>query len=88
MPQVRVPGPGMGSGPQRRPPTGPAPSYGTRYGGPPQPAFEAGNPLEGQQPWDSGIPDVDPSLRYRMPGPGLPGYRPRADHLHDGDNRR
>jgi hypothetical protein len=88
MPQVRVPEPGMGSGPQRRPATGPAPSYGTRYGGPPQPAFEAGNPLEGQQPWDSGIPDVDPSLRYRMPGPGLPGYRPPADHLHDGDNRR
>ena len=26
-------------------------------------------------PWDGGAPEPDPSLRYREPGPGMPGYR-------------
>ena len=26
-------------------------------------------------PWDGGAPEPDPSLRYRDPGPGMPGYR-------------
>jgi DMSO/TMAO reductase YedYZ heme-binding membrane subunit len=97
-----VPAPGMGSGPHRRPASGPAPSYGAPHGGPPQRPYGAGAPQGGQgqwdgqqwdewasqEPWDSGIPDVDPRLRYRMPGPGLPGYRPPADQSRDGDNRR
>jgi DMSO/TMAO reductase YedYZ heme-binding membrane subunit len=26
-------------------------------------------------PWDGGAPEPDPTLRYREPGPGMPGYR-------------
>jgi DMSO/TMAO reductase YedYZ heme-binding membrane subunit len=94
LPQVLVPAPGAGSGPQRRPATGPSPSYGTPYGGAPQRSYGAGVPVRNQEqpdnqpPWDSGTVETDPNLRYRMPGPGLPGYRPSADHSPGGDYRR
>ena len=35
----------------------------------------AGNWNYGLPPWDGGAPEPDPSLRYREPGPGMPGYR-------------
>jgi hypothetical protein len=39
------------------------------------PGAGAGNWTYGLPPWDGGAPEPDPSLRYREPGPGMPGYR-------------
>jgi hypothetical protein len=42
-------------------------------------------PAAGENPWDTG---VDPELRRREPGPGMPGYRggqPRGDDPYAGD---
>jgi hypothetical protein len=49
-------------------------------------------------PWEAGLPELDPRLRNREPGPGMPGYRPSsrrgsdpyasdpyAQHLHSAD---
>jgi DMSO/TMAO reductase YedYZ heme-binding membrane subunit len=82
-----VPAPGAGSGPQRRP-TGPVPYAGT--GPMPRgPVRPPGPAVDMNQPdWDSGVAETDPNLRYRMPGPGLPGYRPSADRSPGGDYRR
>ena len=35
--------------------------------------------------WDSGLPETDPNLRYREPGPGMPGYRGSREHRYGGD---
>ena len=35
--------------------------------------------------WDGGLPEPDPSLKYREPGPGMPGYRGSRDHRYGGD---
>jgi hypothetical protein len=35
--------------------------------------------------WDGGFPETDPNLRYREPGPGMPGYRGSRDHRYGGD---
>jgi hypothetical protein len=40
-----------------------------------------------QAPWDGGMPEPDPNLRYREPGPGMPGYRGSRDHRYGGDVR-
>jgi DMSO/TMAO reductase YedYZ heme-binding membrane subunit len=42
----------------------------------------------GMPPWDGGAPEPDPSLRYREPGPGMPGYRGPRDPYPGGDNLR
>jgi DMSO/TMAO reductase YedYZ heme-binding membrane subunit len=39
------------------------------------PGGDAENWNYGLPPWDGGAPEPDPSLRYREPGPGMPGYR-------------
>ena len=39
------------------------------------PGGDAGNWNYDLPPWDGGAPEPDPSLRYREPGPGMPGYR-------------
>jgi hypothetical protein len=39
---------------------------------------------EGPQ-WDNGFPETDPNLRYREPGPGMPGYRGSREHRYGGD---
>jgi DMSO/TMAO reductase YedYZ heme-binding membrane subunit len=39
------------------------------------PGGDAGNWNYGLPPWDGGAPEPDPWLRYREPGPGMPGYR-------------
>ena len=42
-------------------------------------------PAAGGDPWDTG---VNPELRFREPGPGMPGYRggwPRGDDPYAGD---
>ena len=40
-----------------------------------------------QAPWDGGLPEPDPELRYREPGPGMPGYRGPRDHRYGGETR-
>jgi len=42
---------------------------------------------EPQPPWDGGFPEPDPRLKYREPGPGMPGYRGSRDHRYGGDRR-
>jgi hypothetical protein len=46
-------------------------------------------PQEPQYPrepqWDGGFPETDPNLRYREPGPGMPGYRGSREHRYGGD---
>ena len=37
--------------------------------------------------WDGFLPESDPNLRYREPGPGMPGYRGSRDHRYGGDKR-
>jgi DMSO/TMAO reductase YedYZ heme-binding membrane subunit len=75
-------GPFPGAGPARRPAadprlaTGPLPATGAPPAAPP-PWPQAGQ-LHGTGrpvPWDQGISETDPGLRYREPGPGMPGYR-------------
>jgi hypothetical protein len=36
-------------------------------------------------PWDGGLPEADLTLRYREPGPGMPGYRGSREHRYGGD---
>ncbi len=35
--------------------------------------------------WEGGLPEPDPSLKYRAPGPGMPGYRGSRDQRYGGD---
>ncbi len=42
----------------------------------------------GPPPWDGSFPEADTSLRYREPGPGMPGYRGPRDQRYGGDGRR
>lgn len=35
--------------------------------------------------WDGGVPETDPNLRYREPGPGMPGYRGSREQRYGGD---
>jgi hypothetical protein len=43
---------------------------------------------DGRAPWEGGLPEPDPALRYREPGPGMPGYRGSRDARYGGDRRR
>ena len=38
-----------------------------------------------QPPWDGYFAESDPGLRYREPGPGMPGYRGSREHRYGGD---
>ena len=38
-----------------------------------------------QPPWDGYLPEPDPDIRYRAPGPGMPGYRGSREHRYGGD---
>lgn len=90
----------MGSGPQQRPMTGPTPGWRggpaqpgpVQYGGAPRPSYESHDGMEGDpvggQPWDGGYPEADPNLRYREPGPGMPGYRTPPDRFRGGEDLR
>jgi hypothetical protein len=44
-------------------------------------------PYEPQPPWEGDFPEPDPTLKYREPGPGMPGYRGSRDHRYGGDRR-
>lgn len=48
---------------------------------------EDGGWPSGQPPWEAGAPEPDPSLRYRRPGPGMPGYRGAYEQSNDGGFR-
>ena len=90
-----------GSGPYERPGTGPVrqqpdrPLPPSAYpdgagGGRPD---RQGRPSAGrdggrypEEPqWDNGFPETDPNLRYREPGPGMPGYRGSRENRYGGD---
>ena len=49
-----------------------------------EPSYEA---YEAQTSWDGGLPEPDPRLKYREPGPGMPGYRGGRDNRYGGDRR-
>jgi hypothetical protein len=72
---------GDGAGPQGHyEPQGyyePERDYPTGY--PPQADYQA--------PWDGAMPEPDPALRYREPGPGMPGYRGSRDARYGGERR-
>jgi hypothetical protein len=48
---------------------------------------QGGGANRAQMPWDGGLPEPDPELRYREPGPGMPGYRGSRDARYGGDKR-
>ena len=41
----------------------------------------------GPPPWDGSLPETDGDLRYREPGPGMPGYRGARDQRYGGERR-
>jgi DMSO/TMAO reductase YedYZ heme-binding membrane subunit len=85
-----MPAAGNGQRPPR-PATGPMPRAGAgpRPATAPMPQGGAGQrPRGGEPPWDGGGPEPDPYLRYREPGPGMPGYRGSRDRFRGGDNQR
>jgi hypothetical protein len=45
-----------------------------------------GSRYPAEPPWD-GLQETDPGLRYREPGPGMPGYRGSREHRYGGDVR-
>jgi DMSO/TMAO reductase YedYZ heme-binding membrane subunit len=66
-------------------------SYGDAvYGVPPRgaPVEHNGSRPPGRPPWEGGMPEADLGLRYREPGPGMPGYRGSRDNRYGGDRRR
>lgn len=66
--------------------TGPMPQVGdpAQYGSHVLPADgPAAGWNYGQPPWDGGAPEPDPRLRYREPGPGMPGYRGTPEQYWD-----
>jgi DMSO/TMAO reductase YedYZ heme-binding membrane subunit len=92
-------GPGSAAGPGW--PAGPGSTAGP--GWPAGPGWQAGPgstagpgwPVAGhdggrysaEPPWDA-LQETDPNLRYREPGPGMPGYRGSRDHRYGGDVRQ
>ena len=92
-----------GAGPRPWPATGPMPAAGGpvpppgRRGGYEDDqvdrqawpaAGHAGSWYPEEPQWDGGFPETDPNLRYREPGPGMPGYRGSRDHRYGGDRYR
>ena len=97
------PVPRPGTGPVPRPGTGPVRRPGNAGlqpggAGPGAPAYDDGQAYGGQAyggpagggqgQWDSGFPETDPNLKYRMPGPGMPGYRAPDDRYRGSDELR
>lgn len=90
---------GAQNGSRPRPATGPLPQAGgimppgrpDRSGGwPAGPGWQAagydGSRHPAEPPWDD-LQQTDPNLRYREPGPGMPGYRGSREHRYGGDMR-
>ena len=55
------------------------------HGAAPSSEWDAGGWYPAEPSWDGGLPEPDPSLKYREPGPGMPGYRGSRDHRYGGD---
>ena len=51
-----------------------------------QAAGHDGSRYPAEPPWDD-LQQTDPNLRYREPGPGMPGYRGSREHRYGGDAR-
>jgi DMSO/TMAO reductase YedYZ heme-binding membrane subunit len=99
-PRAAAGGRAPGTGPHARPATGPVPQAsglvppsGRRGGydggqtdpqGWPTADYDGGWYPEEPQ-WDGGFPETDPNLRYREPGPGMPGYRGSREYRYGGD---
>jgi hypothetical protein len=92
-------GAGAQNRPRPRPATGPLPPPGgmmrpARPDGrgewPAGPGWQAagydGSRHPAEPPWDD-LQQTDPNLRYREPGPGMPGYRGSREHRYGGDAR-
>jgi hypothetical protein len=62
------------------------PGYPSHAGYPSDPGYQP--QADYQAPWDAGLPEPDPTLRYREPGPGMPGYRGSRDARYGGDGLR
>jgi DMSO/TMAO reductase YedYZ heme-binding membrane subunit len=94
------PGPRGGTGPQARPRmTGPVATGANPYQQPatvPTPQGGRPGPLD-RQAWPNAgsdgnwypeeplFPETDPNLKYREPGPGMPGYRGSREQRYGGD---
>ena len=87
-----------GSGPYPRPQTGPVPQAGPPMPPPAYPTRGSERPSgqewletshdggwQEQPPWVDAFADTDPDLRYREPGPGMPGYRGAREQRYGGD---
>jgi hypothetical protein len=72
---------GAGRGRSDRQDWQPAGHDGGWYPEEPQPQWDNRFPEEPQ--WD--FAETDPNLRYREPGPGMPGYRGSREHRYGGD---
>jgi len=92
-------GTGAQDRPRPRPATGPLPQAGgimppsrpdASGGWPSGPGWQAagydGSRHPAEPPWDD-LQQTDPNLRYREPGPGMPGYRGSREHRYGGDTR-
>jgi hypothetical protein len=92
-------GTGAQNRPRPRPATGPLPQAGgimppsrpdASGGWPSGPGWQAagydGSRRPAEPPWDD-LQQTDPNLRYREPGPGMPGYRGSREHRYGGDMR-
>jgi hypothetical protein len=73
-----------GTNPYQQPATAPSPQ-----GGRPAPLDRQGWPNVGSDgsryPEEPLFPETDPYLKYREPGPGMPGYRGSREHRYGGD---
>ena len=81
------------AGTRRRSPGGYMPPQHHSDGGggwPAGPGWQAaghdGSRYPAEPPWDD-LQQTDPNLRYREPGPGMPGYRGSREHRYGGDAR-
>jgi len=86
---ARRPRPATGSWPQdggTMPSARPDGSGGWPTGPGWQAAGYDGSRHPAEPPWDD-LQQTDPNLRYREPGPGMPGYRGSRDHRYGGDVR-
>ena len=65
--------------------------YGSEQDYPSPPGYRSQADYQPQRdsraPWEGGLPEPDPALRYREPGPGMPGYRGSRDDRYGGDRR-
>ena len=88
-PRPQMTGPvATGGNPRQQPATGPSPQ--ARRPAPPErqtwpTAGSDGSWYPENAQWDGSFPETDPNLRYREPGPGMPGYRASRERRYGGE---